>query len=353
MELSKKQQKIVNATEPRIIVEACAGAGKTGTLVARIQHLLDIGVNPTGIVAITFTNAASQEMLDRLNRPKGIFINTIHAYANYLLCAAGVDTSSVLDEEQFDQLFPLVKKNLQCLKPVQYLLIDEAQDSTPQHFEFLLDMVQPDNYMIFCDWRQSIYRWNGADPQYLIDLTQDPDVITYNLNENFRNSRNILEYAKGIIKLAGEDYEDDSIPIRIEKGRVCNVEYSPTAIARSIRDWGDSWKNWFVIARSNDQVDEMQAALNTFHIPNDTFKRSQLTNTELLTKMKNDTVKVLTIHTAKGLEAPNVVVVGARMYNLEEKCISYVAATRARDLLVWARVPNKPRRMQKVCNWEI
>ena len=56
--------------------------------------------------------------------------------------------------------------------------------------------------------------------------------------------------------------------------------------------------------------------------------------------MRENTVKVLTIHTAKGLEADNVVVIGARNRDVEEKCVSYVAATRARNLLVWAYKTN-------------
>ena len=48
----------------------------------------------------------------------------------------------------------------------------------------------------------------------------------------------------------------------------------------------------------------------------------------------------VTIHTAKGLEADNVVVIGARYRDIEEKCVNYVAATRARNLLVWAYKTN-------------
>ena len=58
--------------------------------------------------------------------------------------------------------------------------------------------------------------------------------------------------------------------------------------------------------------------------------------------MRMNTVKVLTIHSAKGLEAKNVVVIGARFWNEEEKRLSYVAATRARDLLIWMKTkPNR------------
>ena len=170
MELSTAQQKIVEATEPKIVVVASAAAGKTTVLVERVKHLLSHGADPTKIVLITFTNAAAEEMASRLEYPKGVFIGTIHSYANYLLLSHGRDTSDLLESEQFDQLFERIKKHPSCIKEVEHLMLDESQDSTEQQFEFLLDMVNPKNYMLVGDWRQSIYRWNFAYPDYLIYL---------------------------------------------------------------------------------------------------------------------------------------------------------------------------------------
>jgi superfamily I DNA/RNA helicase len=51
--------------------------------------------------------------------------------------------------------------------------------------------------------------------------------------------------------------------------------------------------------------------------------------------MVSNAVKVMTIHTAKGLESPNVIVIGAKTYCAEERRIAYVAATRAETNLYW------------------
>jgi len=145
MELSKKQQQIVDAPESKVVVIAAAASGKTAVLTERVRHLLDSGEDPKKIVVITFTNAAAEEIVDRLGKPQGLFVGTIHSYANYLLLASGHSTSKYLDNEQFDKLFEAVKRHPECTKEVNHLLLDEAQDSDELQIEFILDYVKPLN----------------------------------------------------------------------------------------------------------------------------------------------------------------------------------------------------------------
>lgn len=345
IELTEKQRLIVETTESKVVVVASAAAGKTRCITERVRWLLEHGVAPEKIVAITFTNAAAEEISERLDSPAGVFIGTIHSLANTFLRMSGVDTSQILNEEKFDELFACIKKNPHCIQEVEHLIVDEAQDSNPEQFEFLLDMIMPSNFMLMGDHRQSIYRWNGAEPDYILDLMENPEITVYELDENFRNAPEILDYAKKLIRPAGADYKDHSIPMSKVRGAVVDVEYSGTGIAKTIKkrvDAGqDEPRDWFILTRSNAQSEEMISHLKKMGIPYDTFKKSNLDNKGLNEKMKENTVKVLTIHTAKGLEAKNVVVIGAHFKDVEERCIAYVAATRARDLLVWTRSPNK------------
>ena len=85
------------------------------------------------------------------------------------------------------------------------------------------------------------------------------------------------------------------------------------------------------------------------NIPYTTFKKSQLTKNELDERMKENSIKVLTIHTAKGLEADNVIVYGSQWKTAEEIRVNYVAATRAKNLLIWM---NKVNRINKMESWE-
>ena len=203
--------------------------------------------------------------------------------------------------------------------------------------------------MLMGDHRQSIYRFNGATPEYILNLMESPEVTTYELTENYRNAPEILDYAKKTIRQLGLDYLDHSTPMRDISGRVITIEYSGEGIAATIKRYVEegksNYKDWFILTRTNAESDAILKVLARHKVPTDTFKRAQLDNKGLKEKMREDTVKVLTIHTSKGLEADNVVVIGARNRDVEEKCISYVAATRARNLLVWTHKtnPRKPK----------
>ena len=87
MDLSKKQQEIVDTEDESICVKACAGSGKTRVLTERIKTLLH--KTKKKILALTFTNKAAEEMRDRLqdisNVNHRVFIGTFHGLGREIL----------------------------------------------------------------------------------------------------------------------------------------------------------------------------------------------------------------------------------------------------------------------------
>lgn len=98
-ELNSQQREAVLHTEGPLLIVAGAGAGKTKTISFRILHLIEQGIAPEEILAITFTNKAAKEMRERVhaiiakNSEKHLrlsyherpFVSTFHALGVHII----------------------------------------------------------------------------------------------------------------------------------------------------------------------------------------------------------------------------------------------------------------------------
>jgi DNA helicase II / ATP-dependent DNA helicase PcrA len=89
-ELNASQYQAATMVEGPLLIIAGAGTGKTRTLVYRVAHLIDIGVDPRAILLLTFTRRAAEEMLRRAsvlidNRCSQVAGGTFHSFGNLVL----------------------------------------------------------------------------------------------------------------------------------------------------------------------------------------------------------------------------------------------------------------------------
>ena len=88
--LNKEQAEAVSTINGPMLILAGAGSGKTKVLTCRVAHLLQQGVRPYRILAITFTNKAAAEMRERVDKMAGpaakdVWLFTFHAFCARVL----------------------------------------------------------------------------------------------------------------------------------------------------------------------------------------------------------------------------------------------------------------------------
>lgn len=88
--LNKQQLAVVTAGAGPMLVIAGAGSGKTHTLVYRVAHLVERGVNPENILLLTFTNKAARAMVERVSEllninATSLWGGTFHSVGNRIL----------------------------------------------------------------------------------------------------------------------------------------------------------------------------------------------------------------------------------------------------------------------------
>lgn len=153
--LNKEQLEAVQTVEGPLLVLAGAGSGKTRVLTYRIANLiLNHGVQPWSILAVTFTNKAAKEMKERVEKlldsdAGDMWVTTFHSFCakilRYDIDQLGFDSRFVIYDEQ-DQnsiIGDLMKQfNIDEKKSSKSFirsLISEAKNTSPHPERYILD----------------------------------------------------------------------------------------------------------------------------------------------------------------------------------------------------------------------
>lgn len=376
-EYSVEQQAALDAPYGEsAVVYAGAGAGKTKVLVGRVAALLRAGVDPSRIAVVTFTRMAADTLLSRLQSQTGAksvkpSISTVHSLALQVLARAKVPfripepgqiercltqlkaelpdgycdysdqelllkldrcreqgaTSSTLGLAalRFEQLqtaagitdfTTLLGQGLAHAKPhFSHLLVDESQDLGMLQLSFLQKIAKPGARFWFVgDSDQSIYSFRGSESDMMTNLRALCQ-REYAMTVNFRSAQTIVRHANALIQHnAGRPGLTWSAS-RQDEGEVAEQEFE------TADDELNAAAEW-VAQRSGRVI----------------LARTQA----LLAQLKDRGLPALTVHESKGLEWPEVWVLGCEaglfphpLADLEEeRRLFYVAMTRARDKLI-------------------
>lgn len=88
--LNSQQREAVTSVRGPLMILAGAGTGKTRVITFRIAHMIDRGIDPGRIVALSFTNKAAREMAQRArsiigSSAKDVWLGTFHSFCLALL----------------------------------------------------------------------------------------------------------------------------------------------------------------------------------------------------------------------------------------------------------------------------
>ncbi len=126
-ELDESQKRAAETVNCPTLVYAGPGTGKTQTLTHRIAHLIENGVEPKRILALTFSNKAAEEMRERIGRinenaAAQIQVMTFHAYGMDILRSFWVEAELEVKSNLLDKIDALLhlEKNLHVLELEHY-----------------------------------------------------------------------------------------------------------------------------------------------------------------------------------------------------------------------------------------
>ena len=202
--LSPKQREIIDDKQSRyIVVAAGPGSGKTRVLVHKLASLLLMeDVKHEQLLMLTFSRAAATEFKKRLielvgNAAHFVDIKTFHSYSFDLLGRQGsLEEAGNVVGRAAEMIENGEVEESKIAKSV--LVIDEAQDMSADDFRLVQALMSRNEEMRVIavgDDDQNIYAFRGSNSAHLQSLVTDRGATLYELTDNYRSDRAIVDYA--------------------------------------------------------------------------------------------------------------------------------------------------------------
>lgn len=239
----------------------------------------------------------------------------------------------------FDQLLKLSADYFQStgIGGIAHLLVDELQDIGHLEYKFLTALGADNNFFVGDDW-QAIYGFKGGNVKIFKSLISNKEWERVDLVNNYRSGLEIIRTATDVIGQCDDIVFKEVVAKTETQGEV--ITDSKFRFEAYLEEIFESQRlgDWFILVRKNEDLEKVRQRLEEMELPYDTFKKADLTFAELQDIVEANTVKLLTIHMAKGLEAENVLLWGdfpldppPYFVNKEERRVLYVGITRAKN----------------------
>lgn len=183
--------------------------------------------------------------------------------------------------------------------------------------------------------------FKGGNVSYFNNLKKSSKWKTYYLINNYRCGEKIIDISNKVIQQADDIINTNVFCMSNKKGNYkIDSKYKIYEYLNYIKHRLD-YKDWFILVRTNKDVVKLESQLSMLDIPYVSFKKGDMTLEEMRKFMAENKVKLLTIHTSKGLESKNVLLYGnfpikqkPYLRNNDEIKVQYVGMTRAMENLI-------------------
>jgi DNA helicase II / ATP-dependent DNA helicase PcrA len=223
-ELNDSQRAATENINGPTMVIAGAGSGKTRVLTYRIAHMIHLNIDPFNILALTFTNKAAREMVERINalvgngEAKNITMGTFHSVFSRILRfnadKLGYPSNfTIYDTQDSKSLIKEIVKELnlddKIYKPAMVLgRISTAKNNliSPEDYKENIEILDEDRL----SRRPELYRiYEGYANRCFKSGAMDFDDLLYKTNVLFRNFPDVLQYYQHKFKyILVDEYQD-------------------------------------------------------------------------------------------------------------------------------------------------